>query len=844
MSSYILNVPYKSQNDPDAQAQNNDCGPACIAMILLTQSQSVATADVYAASGAERDRALTFAEITTAAAQYGLPLNARISMSLQDLRNTIDQGTPLIALIKYQYLPDRQGQSTTGGHFVIVVGYDDDAGEIIINDPYYWASLRNHGDHHHYSYDTWEQAWGRCNEDGNPNHSALIPQVAQPVAPLPDYTRTPPPPGTVFVLPAVDPYGGLKLRPVRDTSVAGQAIFSGRPLTVVQGPVAVGDASWALVRTQSADDIAGWACVQSGGEAYIGDRPGATTATTMSPITPPAYTVYVQPDADKYGGLKLRAARDTNLGGPAVPSGTALNVVAEPVGSDPHEWLLVTAQDGQDTAGWIHTRQAGEVYVSDTPSGGTPPMSFAPPEAADLWVIATAGLLLRTHRDVPAGPGSPTASFGQHLTALDAESAPDDRGRTWRQVRTDDGVVAWAPASENGEPYLSNLQSYSVQVLDTQPVRDAGGLRIRDQRSIGAAVVDTLQIGQRLDVYYRVVESDGTPWLWIKSPNNKYGWAREKSGDVTLVGEAGEVTQPPAVEVRPFGKCLAGVGVANPQPLTGEEVQAIAKGKVAAVKVLTLPDPDENKQMIRTLKGIRQDMFIVARLFFSIDFDNKPRFSPQIFADFVNNGLSALYQAGVRYFEVHNEPNLKLEGLEWNWRDGAEFGNWFVQVLGILRQRCPEGKFGFPGLSPQFSPPDTPVLSAESDVNRFLTGAAPAIAQSDWVGVHCYWQNDSDGHWGMQSESDGMFWKRFRTRFPDKLLMITEFSNNNAGVEPAEKGRQYARYFQLLRDEPNLGAAFAFALSWPGQDANREGWVLNRQVTAIPTTLGPLIAQL
>jgi len=100
------------------------------------------------------------------------------------------------------------------------------------------------------------------------------------VAPLPDYTRTPPPPGTVFVLPAVDRYGGLKLRPVRDTSVTGPAIFSGRPLTVVQGPVTVGNASWALVRTQSADDIAGWACVQSGGEAYIGDRPGATTPTT------------------------------------------------------------------------------------------------------------------------------------------------------------------------------------------------------------------------------------------------------------------------------------------------------------------------------------------------------------------------------------------------------------------------------------------------------------------------------------------------------------------------------------------------------------------------------------
>jgi len=82
-------------------------------------------------------------------------------------------------------------------------------------------------------------------------------------------------------------------------------------------------------------------------------------------------------------------------------------------------------------------------------------------------------------------------------------------------------------------------------------------------------------------------------------------------------------------------------------------------------------------------------------LVFAIDFDNKPSFSPQNFADFVNNGLSALYQVGVRYFEVHNEPNLKLEGLEWNWRNGAEFGSWFTQVLGILRQRCPRPSSAF-----------------------------------------------------------------------------------------------------------------------------------------------------
>jgi hypothetical protein len=35
----------------------------------------------------------------------------------------------------------------------------------------------------------------------------------------------------------------------------------------------------------------------------------------------------------------------------------------------------------------------------------------------------------------------------------------------------------------------------------------------------------------------------------------------------------------------------------------------------------------------------------------------------------------------------------------------------------------------------------------------------------------------------------------------------------------------------MLRTEPNIGAAFGFALNWPGQDNNHEGW----EGTAIPS---------
>ena len=45
-------------------------------------------------------------------------------------------------------------------------------------------------------------------------------------------------------------------------------------------------------------------------------------------------------------------------------------------------------------------------------------------------------------------------------------------------------------------------------------------------------------------------------------------------------------------------------------------------------------------------------------------------------------------------------------------------------------------------------------------------------------------------------------------------------------------------------EDPAAGAALAFALNWPGQDDNREGWVFNGSVTPLPGTVGALIAQL
>ncbi len=742
MGSKILNVPYKCQNDPDANLKRTDCGPCCIAMILGGIGQQVTTNAVVAAANQQGDNGLMQTQVINAARAFALEMDWGQGFTLDDLKRLIDNGQPPIALVKYANLPERVDKASTGGHYVVVAGYDDATQRVFINDPDYFPGT-NGGYQKAYGYDTWLSAWGGFAAGENLNFCLIYPTKA-----------------------------------------------------------------------------------------------------------------------DLIGG----------------------------------------------------------------PAAGTPDVAPQPPApAADVYVLAPAGLLLRTQPNAGASALGGIV-FGQHLTALGAESGLDGTGRTWQQVRSNAGVIGFVAASLGRDRLLSNTKPadpYVVQVIDAQPLREAGGLAVRDARRLDLNPIDRVQPNERLTVFQRVLEADGTPWLWVQSPRNQYGWSRETSHDQMLVSRltpdlsgaagTGATPEPPrkdpppaaatqdvfvsaadglnlrkeqnttsqvivivpfgtrlttigptvgpdargivwqqvrtaqnqlgwvAVKIGsdatvtasaptpvqvanavPWGKCLAGLGMGNPQPLTAGQLRLIADAKLEAFKTLTLPDPDENRQLIGQLKRIRPDMFIVTRLFFSVDAGSRTRFSPQNFVDFVMNGLTGCYQAGVRYFEVHNEPNLDIEGMNWNWASGAEFGSWLTQVINLLKPRFPEAKWGYPGLSPQ------------PNVDAFLDGSAAAANACDWIGAHCYWQQPAhQPPFPINGDNAGFYWHaKFKPRFPDKMLLITEFSNNSADVSPHDKGAQYADYIQLLRTELNLGAAFGFALNWPGQDRNKEGW----EGSAIPGT--------
>ncbi len=178
--SRILNVPYRSQWDADANNSTTDCGPACLAMVLGYYGHQVSINDLFAASGVEPGRYIGFGQLQAIARDYDLTLKYGANHSLNDLKRWIDEGKPAIALVKYSYWSQIEpGVSTqdgfSGPHFVLVVGYGN--GNIYINDPNYWPPRRQEGHKKAWSEVLFNLAWSnvRTASAPNPNNAVIVP---------------------------------------------------------------------------------------------------------------------------------------------------------------------------------------------------------------------------------------------------------------------------------------------------------------------------------------------------------------------------------------------------------------------------------------------------------------------------------------------------------------------------------------------------------------------------------------------------------------------------------------------------------------------------------------------
>ena len=179
----LLNIAYKSQYDSDAAASRNDCGPACLAMLLNALGVAVTTDAAFQRTGAAADGYVSMAQLMRASESYGAPLEFRKGWTLAALRARLDLARPVIALVHYGAFSELEpGISTQslfkGPHFVLVVGYDQE--HVIVHDPLWAGARRDEGAFRRWTNAVWAQAWGRCHEDCdlqgrcNPDQAVLI----------------------------------------------------------------------------------------------------------------------------------------------------------------------------------------------------------------------------------------------------------------------------------------------------------------------------------------------------------------------------------------------------------------------------------------------------------------------------------------------------------------------------------------------------------------------------------------------------------------------------------------------------------------------------------------------
>ncbi len=445
MSGKILNVPYKSQLDPaDANMAYADCGPCCLAMILAGIGKSVTTNAVAQAAGmVQGDKTGRLqSQLVSAAAKFGLAMAARQS-NLDDLKHLIDNNQPLVALVKYENLPQRYDPRYKGGHYVLVVGYDDQ--NIYINDPYYPAGSST-GYQKAYSYQGWLAAWKADGATDQTYQCKMVYPTQQGLIGGAD--GTPPtnePSREVYVIAPA----GLQLRAQPSISVGAPntAIF-GQHLTAL-GAESSADANgyaWQKVRTDAG--VVAFVVAAFGNERYL---------DPVRPAEPYIVTVLDTPAVSGSQGLAVRNQPNLGLNAPLrLQPGEHLTVYRK-FDSGGVSWLWVKAPNG--SYGYARATEQGQPLVSTTEIPSLDP-AHGGATSSDRWVSTPSGLNLRRDhaRTAPFVDNQKRAvAKGAHLTILGTTVGPDADGNTWQQVKTDDGRTGWLAVITEGEVTVSTV---------------------------------------------------------------------------------------------------------------------------------------------------------------------------------------------------------------------------------------------------------------------------------------------------------------------------------------------------------------------------------------------------
>ncbi len=181
----LLPVPAISQLGQGADRFRNDCGAACVAMLIEAYSGQAVTPDEIFARITTQDRYLLASEMMLALSRTGISTQWWAGLNLGNLFTYLVERKPAIALIKYGVLRDAglASSSFEGPHWVTVVGMD--TATVAINDPLSTGTLPIF-----IPINVFLDAWtmvGRDPNVRNPERAAIVPtrQVGDPTKPAP-----------------------------------------------------------------------------------------------------------------------------------------------------------------------------------------------------------------------------------------------------------------------------------------------------------------------------------------------------------------------------------------------------------------------------------------------------------------------------------------------------------------------------------------------------------------------------------------------------------------------------------------------------------------------------------
>jgi hypothetical protein len=139
----IIQAPYHSQFDGSIWAETN-CGPTTLAMALgalgITANQIALRQEANRQIGSSNPgNGTSWESLAYAASQNGVStdglMNGRAyrQWTLDDLRQELNQGRPVMLLVRYWDLPYTAGTTFAGDHYILALGFNSN-GDLVYND--------------------------------------------------------------------------------------------------------------------------------------------------------------------------------------------------------------------------------------------------------------------------------------------------------------------------------------------------------------------------------------------------------------------------------------------------------------------------------------------------------------------------------------------------------------------------------------------------------------------------------------------------------------------------------------------------------------------------------------